>query len=87
MTLRSSACRILAWLDRVLKSVGGIAWCPPPRRRAAAQPSMIEDRGVRSARVPERDINGENGVVCSEGTASLPLRSYLLHFFETTRIP
>jgi hypothetical protein len=30
---------------------------------------MIEDRGLRGARVPERVIDGENGVVTSTVTA------------------
>jgi hypothetical protein len=37
--------------------------CPGPAPYAAAQPSMIEDRGLRGARVPEHVIDGENGVV------------------------
>jgi hypothetical protein len=37
--------------------------CPGPAPHAAAQPSMIEDRGLRGARVPEHVIDGENGVV------------------------
>ena len=36
---------------------------PTPQR----SPSMIEDRGLRGARVPERVIDGENGVIRSEG--------------------
>jgi hypothetical protein len=37
--------------------------CPVPAPHAAAQPSMIEDRPQGGARVLERVIDGENGVI------------------------
>src|SRR5215472_2462422 len=48
---------------------GGIARCPPPRRSAAVNDRRPRARG---ARVFERVIDGETGVVPSKGTASPP---------------
>ena len=56
--------------------------CPVPagpRRSAAVNDRRPRPRG---ARIFERVIDGENGVVPSKGTASPPLLSYLLRFLQ-----
>ena len=57
----------------------GLPGARAPRRSAAVNDRRPRPRG---ARVPERVIDGENGVVPSKGTASPPLLSYLLHFSQ-----
>jgi hypothetical protein len=56
--------------------------CPGPAPHAAAQPSMIEDRGLRGARVPEHVIDGENGVVPCRAP-----QARLFSQFPATRFP
>ena len=55
--------------DRARESISA---CRDERRPDAAQPSMVDERGLRGARVLERVVDGENGVVTSKAAASPP---------------